>query len=96
MRVESESMKHKNNFGRQLENKKELRKMEKEYWIKKNDVKNAGLYIIEFPPKGFGSGEENQRGKKEKKKKIWGKYNFWQYQIVNNKKKVCKTQFNTI
>ena len=36
-----------------------------------------GLYIIEFPPppwggeiKGFGNGEENQRGKKEKKRKF--------------------------
>ena len=36
----------------------------------------AGLYIIEFSPhrgkkiKGSGDGEENQRGKKEKKRKF--------------------------
>ena len=32
--------------------------------------------------KGFGDGEGNQRGRKEKKKKIWGKYHFWQHQIM--------------
>ena len=38
----------------------------------------TGLYII----KGFGDGEGNQRGKKREKKKMCGKYNFWQYQII--------------
>ena len=35
--------------------------------------------------KWFGDGEENQRRKKEKKK-IWGKYNFCQYQIMKHSK----------
>ena len=41
----------------------------------------TGLYIIEKKIKGFGDGEGNQRGKKEKERKF-GKKNFWQYQII--------------
>ena len=40
-------------------------------------MSNAGLYILEFSPprwgggiKGSGDGEGNQRGKKEKKRKL--------------------------
>ena len=52
--------------------------------------KTAGLYIIEFPPvggrkksKGLEVGKEIKGEKKRKKKKIGGKYNFWQYQMIN-------------
>ena len=38
----------------------------------------AGGKII----KGFGEREGKGRRKKREKKKIWGKYNFWQYQII--------------
>ena len=48
----------------------------------------AGLYIIEFPPpagggksKGLEMGK-GKEGEKREKKKIWGKYNFWQCQII--------------
>ena len=34
----------------------------------------TGLYIIKM-----GKGRE---GEKREKKKIWGKYNFWQYQMI--------------
>ena len=51
-------------------------------------VSEAGLNIIEFPPpagggesKGLEMGKGKEGGKK-RKKKIWGKYNFWQYQIT--------------
>ena len=44
----------------------------------------AGLYM--GPGGGeikrFGDGEGNQRREKKKKEKIWGEYNFWQYQII--------------
>ena len=46
------------------------------YSLSLPEGEKAGMYIIEFPPpppcgeevKGFGDGEDNQRGKKEKKK----------------------------
>ena len=48
-------------------------------------VSNRPVYCSTFPPrwggkiiKGFGEREGKERRKKEKKKKIWGKYNFWQ------------------
>ena len=44
--------------------------------------------MIEFPPVGAGGnskglkmGKEINREKREKKR-VWGKYNFWQYQII--------------
>ena len=54
-------------------------------------IPNAGLYIIESPlwgpvgrgkSKGLEMGKEF-KGEKREKKKIGGKYNFWQYQIIN-------------
>ena len=46
--------------------------------------------IIEFPPPPVGGGKSNSvlmgkeiKGGKREKNKIGGKYNFWQYQIMN-------------
>ena len=36
-------------------------------------------------------GKKIKGGKKKEKKKIWGKYNSWQYQII---KLISKTQFD--
>ena len=51
----------------------------------------SGLYIIEFSPFPVGEGKKSKgsemwkkiKGEKREKKKIGGKYNFWQ--VLNNK-----------
>ena len=63
----------------------------KSVWIIQNYrpvYKSSPSLPVFLPPwgmgeiKGSGDGEGNERGKKEKKKEIWGKHNFLQYQII--------------